>query len=292
MKFNIFKGDRASDGAMALKAALDATMLKAEGSTYTGRRPSCIINWGNSGAEARRLKAVADGAGRRFYNAPQAVALATDKLAFFRKMQADAPEITIPWCDNITDAVTMAENGGRVFARTVLNGHSGRGIELLVGDQEGDRGVIRQIRDNNIMPTTLLGEPLSQSLQGCRLFTLGVLGKRTEFRVHIFRHEAILTQIKLRREGFAELPGYNSIVRNVASGWVYGVQGAEDAEGAEAARAAAARAVDVLGLDFGAVDIVYKTGTGVAYVLEVNTAPGLEETGSALTAYKDAFTNA
>lgn len=40
----------------------------------------------------------------------------------------------------------------------------------------------------------------------------------------------------------------------------------------------AIKAVNALGLDFGAVDIVTEKNTGIPYVLEVNTAPGNEGT--------------
>ena len=39
----------------------------------------------------------------------------------------------------------------------------------------------------------------------------------------------------------------------------------------------ATKAVAALGLDFGAVDVIYNEKYGRAYVLEVNTAPGLGE---------------
>jgi D-alanine-D-alanine ligase-like ATP-grasp enzyme len=42
------------------------------------------------------------------------------------------------------------------------------------------------------------------------------------------------------------------------------------------------------GLDFGAVDVIWNEREGKAYVLEINTAPGLE--GTTLTKYKEAIT--
>jgi D-alanine-D-alanine ligase-like ATP-grasp enzyme len=40
-------------------------------------------------------------------------------------------------------------------------------------------------------------------------------------------------------------------------------------------------------LDFGAIDIIYNESRDQAYVLEVNTAPGL--TGQTIQSYADAF---
>ena len=44
--------------------------------------------------------------------------------------------------------------------------------------------------------------------------------------------------------------------------------------------------VNHIGLDFGAVDIIYNNRDDVCYLLEVNTAPGLQ--GTTLEKYKDA----
>ena len=49
-------------------------------------------------------------------------------------------------------------------------------------------------------------------------------------------------------------------------------------------------AVTALGLEFGAVDIIYNDKSKKLFVLEVNTAPGIE--GATVTKYKDAILNA
>ena len=49
----------------------------------------------------------------------------------------------------------------------------------------------------------------------------------------------------------------------------------------------ALKAIQALGLDFGAVDVGYNTRENKAYVYEVNSAPGLQ--GTTLTAYTNAF---
>lgn len=46
-------------------------------------------------------------------------------------------------------------------------------------------------------------------------------------------------------------------------------------------------AVDILNLDFGAVDVVYSVKKNKACVLEVNTAPGIDNTSAAI--YAKAF---
>lgn len=285
MSFYIYKGDRPSDGAKNLKDAIDGTILRAEGSAFRGRRGSRLIVWGNTSQEARRLYDLAPLA----FNNPRHISIASNKASFFATMVADAPGLAVPHVNTFDDALALVDEGSRVFARTVLNGHSGEGIHLMLNPRDSDIAAVRQIRNNNLLPVWLSqNEQIPQALRDCRLFTQGISGKRTEFRVHVFQGRAILTQVKLRREGAQELPAYNSLVRNVASGWVYGVNNVPEAGRAEA-EAAAIRAMGVVNLDFGAVDIVYKADGNKAFVLEINTAPGLADDGSALKAYADAF---
>lgn len=291
MQFNLFKGDRPSNGARNLKDALGATMLKSEGSIYSGRRESCVINWGCTNGEAERLAAIAARAGRKFYNTPAAIQKAVDKLEFHRILSATVPEIMIPWVDNYNAAEALVRQGGRMYARTILNSHSGRGIQLLVSNNDANLQAIQTVRNNDVFPVhNIETDRLTATLADTKLFTQGIVGKRTEYRIHVFGEGVILTQQKRRKEGAEALPGYNSIVRNVASGWIYAVNAVNE-DGLAAVHLAATKAVTALGLDFGAVDIVYKHDNRTAYVLEVNTAPGLDEDGSALTAYTEAFKN-
>lgn len=69
----------------------------------------------------------------------------------------------------------------------------------------------------------------------------------------------------------AEKVGGTGFIRNHQHGWRFM---APTMEKREPARQAARKAVEALGLDFGAVDVLYD-GSRSAYVLEVNTAPSL-----------------
>ena len=67
----------------------------------------------------------------------------------------------------------------------------------------------------------------------------------------------------------------NPLIKNLDNGWVFcrtGISLPDDA------RNQAIAAVRSLGLDFGAVDVLYREREDKAFVLEVNTAPGLEGT--------------
>lgn len=292
MQFNIFKGDRASNGAVALKNSLGATMLRATGSKYSGRKESCVINWGNTSDEATRLAVVCANAGREFLNDPEAVSIVVNKRNFFGHMQGTLPEVTIPWCLTYTEACNLVRAGSRVFARTSLSSHSGKGIVLMVSEADANIQAIVQLKNSGTFPVYIVEGPdfPSEELANCRLFTQGVSGSRIEYRIHVVRGEAVLCQSKRRKAEFADNPNYQSIVRNVGSGWIYAVNDLQvEGNSLEAAKEAAINTVTAMGLDFGAVDIVWQRGSTKAYVLEVNTAPGLEEDGSALAAYTTAF---
>jgi len=117
---------------------------------------------------------------------------------------------------------------------------------------------------------------------GAPLYTK-YLGRRKEYRVHVWGGAVIKTQRKalpINRDQSQD----NWQVRTHPNGWIYIRQDDE-----EQLSAVAIQAVAALGLDFGAVDICTK-GRGDSrqvYVLEVNTAPGLE--GQTLTAYTNAI---
>ncbi|UMO76475.1 putative glutathione synthase/RimK-type ligase [Pseudomonas phage BroderSalsa] len=293
MKLNIFKGDRPSNGARNLQEALGATMLKSTGSKYSGRQDSCIINWGCTNLEAHRLAGIAGRANRQFLNKPEAIELCTNKLEFFKMMQEHLPDHLIPYVENYQDALELVVNGSRMYARTVLNSHSGKGIVLMLNNRDLETQAVAQVRRSETQ-TYIIGENnervLHEKVVNTKLFTQGVQGRRDEYRVHVFRDAAILVQQKKRGEGWQGNPNYNSIVRNVASGWIYAVNDV-DGLGKDACIQAAIKAVGIAGLDFGAVDLVFKHDNNKAYVLEINTAPGLDEDGSALAAYKEAFKN-
>lgn len=274
-----------SNGAVALKNALNATLLRSEGSRYTPRADKLLINWGSSNAEAVRLtNLTVDQAGsHNVLNQPTNVGRAANKLHCLTRLR-EQDVATVPWYTNLSDALAHAERG-RIYARTKLTGSSGEGIRLILSEDDPQAGEASQIP----YPVDFLHNVDESVYEGCRLFTIGIIGRRQEWRVHVVRGEVILTQLKLRRSGFEEREGYTSLVRNLESGWVYSVNYDEDdyAQSIPRVKELAIQAVAALDLDFGAVDIVERRGEPL--VLEVNTAPGLEEGSSSLTAYADKF---
>lgn len=97
-----------------------------------------------------------------------------------------------------------------------------------------------------------------------------------EFRVHSFLGRSIRAGIKVHREGF---PNPHEWIRSWDGGWRISYDGETVRQ---AHRDLAHRAIEALGLDFGAVDMGQRQD-GTLIVLEVNRAPGLE--GGTIEAY-------
>ncbi len=101
-----------------------------------------------------------------------------------------------------------------------------------------------------------------------------------EYRLHIFQGKSIRAGVKVKRDGF----------ENRAHAWVRSFEGGwrikyDDFKSKKAMRELAVKAVEALGLNFGAVDLG-KKADGTYIVLEVNRAPGLE--GGTTEAYSGA----
>jgi hypothetical protein len=98
-----------------------------------------------------------------------------------------------------------------------------------------------------------------------------------EYRMHVVDGEVVKIHEKRLRSEADNHP----FIRNSETGWVF-VEPREDPPGDQLA----VDAVGALGLDFGAVDVV-RAEDGTEYVLEVNTAPSLDEAN--LQRYGDVF---
>ena len=292
IRYYLYKGDRPSDGGRALIEALQGVQLRSSGSAYRGGRSKAFINWGCTNSEAARLYNLST----LRLNDPMAIAAATNKLiALGRLAETGVPHVPFWTQENIQQAYAAVDNGARVYARTQLTGHSGAGIRLIMSERdpqwaEAANNPFGRWTVNSEGGTRESLETFRQAFSRCQLFTQGITGQRYEWRVHVFRDRPILTQLKLRREGFRDTDNYTSLVRNHGTGWVYSVNFDRNHYATESVEELAIQAINALGLDFGAVDIIQKRTSGSpAYVLEVNTAPGLEEGGSSLPAYANAI---
>ena len=159
----------------------------------------------------------------------------------------------IPW----TTDKTIAQSWKTIVCRHILTGHSGNGIEIK---QQGEE------------------------LPKCPLYTQ-YIKKTYECRIHVFNGQVIDAQIKRK---VADYEGdRNTAVRNIHTGWVYCRENFVLAVPAADLAVAAVAAVD---LNFGAVDLIYNQHHNQFYILEINTAPGLE--GTTLINYKEAIKHA
>ncbi len=210
-----------------------------------------VLNWGNSSAP------VGTGPFASVSNSFDSVALAANKLQTFRALEnKDGIRIPAFTTDLAVANIWRVENQ-IVVCRTKLSGHSGDGIILSSG-----------------VDVELPRAPLY----------VQYIKKQKEFRVHVVYGEVIDVQEKRKRSDLPEGFECNFQVRNHQTGWVYCREEIREPDGL---RQMAIRTCQELGLDFGAVDIIFNEKHNALYVLEVNTAPGLE--GTTVNKYAEAF---
>ena len=303
MRGFFYAGDKVSEGLNNLRAALNLEghrmlRLRAEGSQFTPSREKLIINWGTTSAESTRLA----GGISQVLNKPGNVLLASNKREAFDAFVTDGVQ-TPTHCTTVARAIELLRAARcRIYARTVVNGSSGDGIILML---RSDDPAVANNANFGAVPVVIFGEDMAirdvlngqrerliDRIRNCQLFTLGRIGKRVEYRVHVFNDEIIHQSIKLRRNREDENEEHrNHLVRNLDNGWIYGNVAAGDVP--PRVFVEAKKAVSSLDLDFGAVDLLYYPATrdigASALVLEVNTAPGLAPESSALKAYCDAI---
>ena len=178
---------------------------------------------------------------QQFINSPLAVATAINKLQAFKTLEGHCP--LPPFTESRAEASWWLP--GAVVCRTVLNGHSGNGIVIAETEEQ------------------LVDAPLYTKY----------IKKEHEYRLHVFNGKVFHVQKKARSKAVAD-ENVNWKIRNHGNGFIYAHVGV-DVE--DATKQIAVNAVAALGLDFGAVDMMV-TKAGVWYVLEVNTACGLENT--------------
>ncbi len=288
MKYFIYPYKSGSKSAKALRNALGGKLIKLENSGYRLRDDHIVINYGNS--------QIPTWLNRSIINMPAKVREAANKLSTFNVLSTEGVP-TVEYTESKDTAVGWVRGGHKVYARSVLSGHSGEGI-VVVGDSDCDKretleGIVTTLRTNGFDYLADLTEDFRRDvfedvyLPNVPLYTKGV-ENNGEYRVHVAFGNVILYQKKSRRflddNNVDEPNEEQSDVRNLESGWVYRTGNLRRLERVERL---AVDAISALGLDFGAVDIIMDNG-GDVFVLEVNTAPGLGNTQT-LEAYVNAF---
>jgi len=250
----IFPYKMTSAGAKALAKKLGCKRV------YPNRKycPSAyhlIINWGHSKGPTTWGEDCGE-----WLNPVMSVAAAANKLTAFKIMN----EVGVSIPEFTTDPYEAADwfyDGHTVVERSTLTGHGGEGIYLHVPNS-GEEDVF-DISDSPLW--------------------VKYIKKAAEYRVHVFNGEVIDVQQKRNRKDF-DTEEVNYQIRNYDNGWVFC---REDVDPDDTVLEEAIKAVKALGLNFGAVDIIWNEYHARAFVLEVNTAPGLQ--GSSVQIYAKAI---
>jgi hypothetical protein len=172
-------------------------------------------------------------------NSPTAVAFAIDKKLTFAILSGkDVP--TIPWTANKAIAQEWLSEGSVIVVRKVLTGSSGEGIIIIEKEDK------------------LIEAPLYTKY----------IYKQQEFRVHCTKTKVFDTTRKIRDP---KRTPTSWKIRSWKNGFIFSRKVEMDEQRDQVALAA----ITALGLDFGAVDLV-QDKHGKYYILEVNTAPGIE----------------
>jgi glutathione synthase/RimK-type ligase-like ATP-grasp enzyme len=257
MSLFIYPYKTGSKSVKALSEELDAKRIRRTGSRFEGDKEKTVINWGCSSLPDEVTAC-------RVINSPESVAIAANKLSFLNKVGEFNDDVgyydervCVP--DHTTSkevAQRWLDRGYTVVERHKLTGHSGEGIKIK---QDGD------------------------VLEDCPLYVMYVK-KKSEWRIHVLNGVVVDVQRKARDR---DVPNeqVNWLVRNHANGFIYARN--EGVEPPHQVLEQAVLAAKAIGLDFGAVDIIFNEHNNVAIVLEINTAPGL--TGSTLTGYAERF---
>lgn len=237
-----------SQGCRALAMALGSRRIRHQNSRFVGRASKTVANWGATELPSEALKC-------KVINHPDKTRVATDKLAFLTVLDATG-EVNIPeFTTDINEAKGWAREGATVVCRTLTKASAGRGIVLAAAEGE-------------VVPAPLYTK---------------YKPKRDEYRVHVINGEVVDVQRKMRSRDVPD-DEVDWKIRTHDSGFVFGREGVE---APECVTRNAEAAIEILDLDFGAVDVIYNEKEERAYVLEVNTAPGL--TGTTLEKYTQAF---
>jgi glutathione synthase/RimK-type ligase-like ATP-grasp enzyme len=240
-KYRILPYKQGSRSARALADALNGRVLKLEGTRYRRQfRDHIVVNWGNNNPRTDLT----------MLNAR--VEHATNKLSFFQRLEGQ--DLTPAFWVRQED---IPDEAFPVVCRTVLNGHSGAGIVMADSREQ-------------LVPAPLY---------------VKYVKKLEEYRIHVGREIrgpveedgfqpirfTIISEQRKVRDRDREVTDWR--IRNHGNGFVFQRNGIQVPD---AVRDSAVRCIERLDIDFGAVDVIWNERSQRAYVLEVNTAPGLE----------------
>lgn len=250
----IYPWDEASKGADLLKDALGIRRIMHRNSAFKGSSDKTVINWGSGSLPVEVEKS-------KVLNSAKAVNRSSDKIVFFSIMKNNGGGRIPGFTTSKDEVMEWLRKGNLVVARNKIRSKGGKGIVFF----------------DNL--TEFVTAPL---------YTV-YIKKREEYRVHFMRDKVIDIQKKALRKTDDE---GNPIdpkqvdwrIRNHSNGFIFVRGNLRIPEDVVKQSMLCAKAS---GLDFGAVDVVWNETQGKAYVLEINTAPGIE--GVTVDSYAKAF---
>lgn len=234
-----------SESAKTLAKKMSFKRMRLTNSSLRDSDSTTIVNWGNSTTSLSHLPSV------KVINKPASVRKASHKGEFFQALseynQANPEDtVSIPeWTIRKSVASEWYREGNDVVCRDVLQGHSGEGLSIASYKED--------VSATNAIPSSLL-------------YTKYVK-KRDEYRVHVMNDVAFFVQKKVAPYSRTARPNYQ--IRNHSNGFVFAVN---DLSPDESVLSESIKAVKALGLDFGAVDVIWNERRKKATVIEVNTA--------------------
>lgn len=222
-------------------------------------KKALLVYWGTSGhassalAHQREINEASTNRALNMYTYTM-----TNKRGFLQSIQQDDSVPIIPFTTSQDRAINWMSEGKAIVARTKLDSHSAEGLHII---------------------------KTANDWVNAPLYTL-YKKKAEEYRLHIFKFSPdIIIQQKRLRQG-TERTDKTFEVRNVHNGWVYCRENVNCPQAVIDA-AKRLRESQYFTLDFGAVDIIYNKAEDKAYILEVNTAPGLA--GTTVSDYFNVF---
>lgn len=261
------------ESARALADMLNCRLM-ANSDKPLPKKVQWVINFGCSNDNPKIQRAMLRSPAARIWNLPGAVTVASSKADTFRSWDGNGFRDAVPHYFSADEAnYHCLVNGKSIVARTLDRAAQGRGIELITPDQARAAG----------------------GLPPARVYTEAI-NKGREYRVHVGRignsWRVIDVTRKIRRPGVDDTN--RPFIWNSDNDFIFVRDGVNPSTIPRNLRQVAMQAVNNLGLDFGAVDIVVprrghnRIADMPCYALEVNTAPGME--GTTLRRYAEYFT--
>ena len=243
---NLYAYKMGSRSSKIVAESLGIKRIKHKNSKFRGRINKTVINWGanNLPDEVKKCTVL---------NNPASVNACADKKMFFECMDdAGYSENLVPYTTNKEEALEWLQEGSTVVCRTLTKANSGRGI--IIAEEAAE----------------LVDAPLYTKY----------VPKKYEYRIHLYKNKegnskVFDTQRKARNRDVAD-DDVNWKIRNYDNGFIFARN--EEHNIPPIVMINAAEVFSATGLDFAAVDIIYNERQDKAYILEINTAPGIEGT--------------